>query len=131
MFPYSVQSIGVTTTRGGVSTREILCKFQVKLFENTVHFLGRRLIEYSIVGLSSNQIFGVNKGFFDPRRPRDKPTKEEQEEGLIPYAPIPDERQMFLTYNREVMHAIHFLYLFTRKERDNEYPAIIISMRRN
>ncbi|KAI7878778.1 DUF1620-domain-containing protein [Lichtheimia hyalospora FSU 10163] len=79
MFPYSVQSIGVTTTRGGVSTREIL------------------------FGLSSNQIFGVNKGFFDPRRPRDKPTKEEQEEGLIPYAPIPDERQMFLTYNREVL----------------------------
>ncbi|KAI9314818.1 hypothetical protein BX666DRAFT_1861888 [Dichotomocladium elegans] len=85
MFPYSVRAMGVTTTRSGVSTREIL------------------------FGLGTHQIFGVNKGFFDPRRPMEKPTKEEQEEGLIPYAPIPDERKMFLTYDLEVLGIDHIL----------------------
>lgn len=45
---------------------------------------------------------GVNKRLLDPRRPLDKPSKEDQEEGLIPYGPIPEERQMFLSYNLEV-----------------------------
>lgn len=40
---------------------------------------------------------------FDPRRPKDKPTKEEMEEMLIPYAPIPDERRLFSTYSLEVI----------------------------
>ncbi|KAI8141918.1 hypothetical protein BJV82DRAFT_670011 [Fennellomyces sp. T-0311] len=78
-FPYAVQSTGVTITRNGVSTKDIL------------------------FGLTSNQIMGVNKRFLDPRRPKDKPSKEEQEEGLIPYSPIPDERQLFLTYSLEVL----------------------------
>lgn len=38
----------------------------------------------------------------DVRRPRDKPTKEAQEEQLIPYGPIPDERKMYASYSLEV-----------------------------
>lgn len=45
---------------------------------------------------------GVNKRMFDPRRPKEKPTKEDQEEMLIPYGPIPDEKRLFLTYNLDV-----------------------------
>lgn len=45
---------------------------------------------------------GVNKRMFDPRRPRDKPTKDDQEEMLIPYGPIPDEKRLFLTYGLDV-----------------------------
>lgn len=30
MFPYPVQTMGVTTTRNGVSTREIICKYKAK-----------------------------------------------------------------------------------------------------
>lgn len=55
-----------------------------------------------LVALPSHQILTVNKRLLDPRRPTSAPTKEDQEEQLIPYAPIPEERKMFLTYNLEV-----------------------------
>lgn len=71
--------MGLTTTRNGISTKDIL------------------------FGLPTHQIMGVNKRLFDPRRPRDKPTKEEQEEQLYPYGPIPDEKRFFLTYNLDVV----------------------------
>ncbi|KAG1141646.1 hypothetical protein G6F37_008214 [Rhizopus arrhizus] len=77
-FPYPVNSMGVTTTKNGISTKAVL------------------------FGLPSHQIVSVNKRLLDPRRPRDKPTKEEMEEMLIPYAPIPDERRLFLTYDLDV-----------------------------
>jgi hypothetical protein len=55
-----------------------------------------------LVGLNNNQIIGVSRRLLDSRRPREKPNKEHQEEGLIPYGPIPDERKMFLSYSLEV-----------------------------
>ncbi|CAO3700491.1 unnamed protein product [Rhizopus stolonifer] len=78
-FPYPINTIGLSTTKNGISTKAIL------------------------FGLPSNQIVSISKRFFDPRRPKDKPTKEEMEEMLIPYAPIPDERRLFSTYNLEVI----------------------------
>lgn len=45
---------------------------------------------------------GVNKRLFDPRRPREKATKEDQEEMLFPYGPIPDDKRIFLTYGLDV-----------------------------
>jgi hypothetical protein len=59
-------------------------------------------LNLEIVGLNNNQIMGVSRRLLDSRRPREKPTKEAQEEGLIPYGPIPDERKMFLSYSLEV-----------------------------
>ncbi|ORZ15782.1 hypothetical protein BCR42DRAFT_42767 [Absidia repens] len=84
-FPYPVQAMGVTTTRNGVSTRDIL------------------------FALPSHQILTVNKRLLDPRRPTNAPTKEDQEEQLLPYAPIPEERKMFLTYNLEVIGIQHII----------------------
>ncbi|KAI8335748.1 hypothetical protein BC941DRAFT_377420 [Chlamydoabsidia padenii] len=84
-FPYAVQAMGVTTTRNGVSTRDIL------------------------FALPSHQILTVNKRLLDPRRPTNTPTKEDQEEQLIPYAPIPEERKLFLTYNLEVIGIQHII----------------------
>lgn len=77
-FPYPVTTMGVTETRNGISTKDIL------------------------FGLPSHQIMSVNKRLFDPRRPRDKPTKEDQEEMLFPYGPIPDDKRLFLTYGLDV-----------------------------
>jgi len=77
-FPYPVTAMGVTITRNGISTKDIL------------------------FGLPTHQIMGVNKRLFDPRRPREKPTKEDQEEQLFPYSPIPDEKRLFLTYGLDV-----------------------------
>ncbi|OBZ86795.1 ER membrane protein complex subunit 1 [Choanephora cucurbitarum] len=78
-FPYPVNAMGVTSTRNGISTKDIL------------------------FGLPTHQIVGFNKRLFDPRRPHNKPTKEEQEEQLLPYAPIPDEKRLFLTYDLDVV----------------------------
>lgn len=61
-----------------------------------------KFLNLEIVGLKNNQIMGVSRRLLDSRRPREKPTKEAQEEGLIPYGPIPDERKMFLSYSLEV-----------------------------
>ncbi|KAI8636019.1 hypothetical protein BD408DRAFT_448750 [Parasitella parasitica] len=77
-FPYPITTMGVTITKNGISTKEIL------------------------FGLPTHQIMGVNKRLFDPRRPREKPTKEDQEEQLFPYGPIPDEKRLFLTYGLDV-----------------------------
>ncbi|KAI8064566.1 hypothetical protein BC940DRAFT_305397 [Gongronella butleri] len=78
-FPYAVRAMGISRTRNGVTTKDIL--FATK----------------------ANQIVAVNKRYLDPRRPEGKPTPEDQEEGLFPYAPIPEERKMILTYNLEVL----------------------------
>ncbi|KAF7729983.1 hypothetical protein EC973_003396 [Apophysomyces ossiformis] len=84
-FPHAVNTIGVTTTRNGISTRAIL------------------------FGLPTHQIMAVNKRLLDPRRPTDKPSKDDQEEALIPYAPIADERRSFLTYSLEVIGIQHII----------------------
>ncbi|CAM0142148.1 unnamed protein product [Umbelopsis sp. WA50703] len=79
VFPYGVRTLGITDTRNGVSTREVL------------------------FGLTNNQIYGVSRRMLDVRRPREKPSKEAQEEQLIPYGPIPDERKMFASYSLEIL----------------------------
>lgn len=56
----------------------------------------------SLVGLPTHQIMAVNKRLFDPRRPREKSSKEDQEEMLFPYGPIPDDKRLFLTYYQDV-----------------------------
>ncbi|KAI9207145.1 uncharacterized protein BJ171DRAFT_421102, partial [Polychytrium aggregatum] len=62
-FPYTVTSIGVTTTKMGITTREIL------------------------FGLKNGQLYGVNKRLLDPRRPLAAPTANDKEEMLVPYRP--------------------------------------------
>ncbi|KAI9029669.1 hypothetical protein CLU79DRAFT_735346 [Phycomyces nitens] len=85
IFPYSVRTMGVTNTRIGVSTREI------------------------IFALGSDQILGVTKRLLDTRRPMDKPSKDDIEEGLMPYGPIPDERRAFLSYTEEIAGTNHII----------------------
>jgi hypothetical protein len=79
-FPYPVTSMGVTNTRNGISSKNI------------------------IFGLPTHQIMAINKRLFDPRRPTDKPSKDDQEEQLFPYGPIPDDKRLFLTYGLDVAH---------------------------
>ncbi|CAO3613693.1 unnamed protein product [Cunninghamella echinulata] len=97
VFPFNIETMGVTVTKNGVSTRDIL------------------------FALSSHQIFAVNKRFLDPRRPilnnGQKPSKDEQEEQLIPYGPIPDERKWFLSYDLEILGIKHLI----------SYPALLES----
>lgn len=98
-----------------------LGKFYVCIFEiclictSTIANVGRNK-----VGLNNNQIFGVSRRLLDTRRPREKPNKEHQEEGLIPYGPIPDERKMFLSYSLEVRIKLQIAndFLYGTKEKN-------------
>lgn len=67
-----------------------------------IYALTMILTNLNTVGLTNNQIYGVSRRMLDVRRPREKPSKEAQEEQLIPYGPIPDERKMFASYSLEV-----------------------------
>ncbi|KAF9388638.1 hypothetical protein BGX21_000273 [Mortierella sp. AD011] len=77
-FPHSATAIGVTSTKAGISSKDIL------------------------FGLSRQSLLAVNKRFLDPRRPVGTPTAQEKEEMLIPYAPISEDPRQFLSYNLEV-----------------------------
>ncbi|KAJ3067945.1 DUF1620 super [Podochytrium sp. JEL0797] len=64
VFPHQMTAMGVTRTGAGIASREIL------------------------FGLSSQQLYGVNKRMFDPRRPYGAPTSDDKEEQLFPYHPV-------------------------------------------
>ncbi|KAI8612170.1 hypothetical protein BC830DRAFT_1067969 [Chytriomyces sp. MP71] len=64
MFPNQITAMGFTRTGAGIASREIL------------------------VGLSSNQVYGINKRLLDPRRPLGAPSADDREEQLFPYAPV-------------------------------------------
>lgn len=77
-FPHAPTAIGVTSTRAGISAKDIL------------------------FGLSRQSVMALNKRFLDPRRPLGPPSAMEKEEMLIPYMPISDDPRMFLSYDLEV-----------------------------
>ncbi|KAF9350854.1 hypothetical protein BGX34_000956, partial [Mortierella sp. NVP85] len=77
-FPHSATAIGVTTTKAGISSKDIL------------------------FGLSRQSVVAINKRFLDPRRPTGSPTAMEKEEMLIPYSAITDDPRLFLSYDLEV-----------------------------
>ncbi|CAO3567054.1 unnamed protein product [Mortierella alpina] len=77
-FPHVATAIGVTSTKAGISSKDIL------------------------FGLSRQSIMAINKRLLDPRRPTSAPTALEKEEMLYPYAPLPEDPRMFLSYHRDV-----------------------------
>ncbi|KAG0005875.1 hypothetical protein BGZ65_009947, partial [Modicella reniformis] len=78
-FPHSPTAIGVTSTKAGISAKDIL------------------------FGLSRQSVMALNKRYLDPRRPTGVPTAMEKEEMLIPYSGITDDPRLFLSYNLEVV----------------------------
>ncbi|KAF9579334.1 hypothetical protein BGW38_004449, partial [Lunasporangiospora selenospora] len=77
-FPHAATAIGVTSTKAGISSKDIL------------------------FGLSRRSIMTMNKRFLDPRRPTAPPTALEKEEMLIPYSPLTDDPRLLLSYDLEV-----------------------------
>ncbi|KAJ3216967.1 hypothetical protein HDU67_008696 [Dinochytrium kinnereticum] len=66
VFPFPITAMGFTDTREGITTRELL------------------------VGLKTNQVYGINKRFLDTRRPLGNPTSDDKEEQLVAYRPVLD-----------------------------------------
>ncbi|ORX89945.1 DUF1620-domain-containing protein [Basidiobolus meristosporus CBS 931.73] len=75
MFPEAVTAVGVTTTRNGITSREVL------------------------FALASGHIYGVSKRILDPRRPVGGLTEADKEEMLLQYDPlIPFDGKLALSY---------------------------------
>ncbi|KAI9596273.1 hypothetical protein BDF19DRAFT_421811 [Syncephalis fuscata] len=75
--PYGVDAIGATTTRRGITTKQVL------------------------VALPSGQLFGISRRFIDARRSTDPLSEADREEGLLPYEPaIPFNPSWVLSYNQ-------------------------------
>ncbi|KAI7830029.1 hypothetical protein BX661DRAFT_180963 [Kickxella alabastrina] len=66
-------------------------------FAQSLHITTRDVL----FGLASSKLLGLPDQMFDPRRPKRAPTKDEQAEGLIPYAaPLPlDPKRVLSHYN--------------------------------
>jgi hypothetical protein len=85
IFPQAVKALSTTQTARGISEKRLL------------------------VGLSSNQIYRLDRNFLNPRRPTIKPTPSEMKEGLMQYSPfLPIIPQRVLSYNQtiESLHEI-------------------------
>ncbi|KAF8554252.1 DUF1620-domain-containing protein [Imleria badia] len=77
--PHEVTAIATTTTKFGVSTKDIIISSR----KNAIHTIPRRLL--------------------NPRRPNRKPTSEEAEEMLVQYDPVlPDDGRLVLSHYYEV-----------------------------
>jgi hypothetical protein len=86
--PESISKLSVTRTRQGITSRQLLA-----------------------VLAESNAIVGIPYQVLDPRRPvaRD-PTKNEQAEGLIRYAPVIDfDPKWYLNHKREVIGVVNVI----------------------
>lgn len=80
--PEPIHKLAVTRTRQGITSRQLLA-----------------------VLAESNAVVGIPYGILDPRRPigRD-PTKDEQTEGLVRYAPVIEfDPKWYLNHKREVL----------------------------
>lgn len=86
VFPHRITAIATTSTKFGVTTKDL------------------------IVANEKQQIQSFPRRILDPRRPKHKPTAEEQEEQLFQYDPvIPDDPRRVLSHNYEVANIRHIL----------------------
>lgn len=94
ILPGSVESIGSTRTKFGVTTKEF------------------------IFALSSNQVLGVPRSLLNPRRGFSRtPTSEEKAAGLLPYNPvIPFSPQNMLSHVNPINHVRYIISSHTEME---------------
>lgn len=80
--PETISKMAVTRTKQGITSRQLLAVLP-----------------------DANAIVGIPYGILDPRRPVNRdPTKDEQAEGLVRYAPVLEfDPKWYLTHQREVV----------------------------
>lgn len=68
-----------------------------------IHTLAGVTEKQLLIGTINGQIYSLDRRFLDPRRPAGKPSKSDQSEGLMPYAPVlPVMTQNVLSYTKEI-----------------------------
>ncbi|KAF8577387.1 DUF1620-domain-containing protein [Ramaria rubella] len=79
IYPHDITALATTSTKFGISTKDL------------------------VVANVKHQIQSFPRRLFDPRRPKGKPTAEEQEEWLLQYDPvIPDDPRRVISHNYNV-----------------------------
>ncbi|KAI8843619.1 hypothetical protein BC829DRAFT_492004 [Chytridium lagenaria] len=79
VFPIPINAVGFTDTKAGITTKELL------------------------LGLETNQLYGINKRFLDVRRPVGSLTADDREETLVAYRPVLDYNPRdVVSYNLDV-----------------------------
>jgi ER membrane protein complex subunit 1 len=98
VFPYAISAMTTTSTKFGMATKDLISLF------SKAYVKGVRLITLLTVANSKGQIQTYPRRIFDPRRPKRKPTSEEQqEERLIQYDPlIPDDPRRAISHTYQV-----------------------------
>ncbi|OJA12449.1 hypothetical protein AZE42_08048, partial [Rhizopogon vesiculosus] len=81
----------------GVPAAGGVCDVQATLTENWLVY------QYFDIANRKNSIQSTSRRLLNPRRPKQKPTSEEQEEMLVQYdAVLPDDARLMLSHNYEV-----------------------------
>jgi hypothetical protein len=71
--------------------------------------------ERTSVATDDHKIHAISRRLLDPRRPKRKPTSEEQEEMLIQYDPvIPDEPKLVISHQYEASSPSSPVFEFLR-----------------
>lgn len=97
VFPRAITAMATTTTKYGISVKEII---GTSICILCFHL---RQSDWSTVAGKTHQIQSFPRRFLDPRRPNRKPTSEEMEEWLIQYdALLPDDPKRVLSHQYQV-----------------------------
>lgn len=99
VFPRAITSIATTSTKYGISTKDIIGNVELLQLAAPITNADPN---YSVAN-ENGQIQSFPRLLLNPRRTRDKPTAEEQEEWLVQYDPVlPDDTYRVLSHNYQV-----------------------------
>jgi hypothetical protein len=99
IFPRAITSIATTSTKYGISTKDVIGN--VVLLQLVASRINAEPI-YSVAN-ENGQIQSFPRLLLNPRRTKDKPTAEEQEEWLVQYDPVlPVDTHRVLSHNYHV-----------------------------
>jgi len=105
IMPMGVKKFDVTQSMHGITTRNIL------------------------VALANDQVLSLDRKFLDPRRPVGKPSPDDMEEMLVPYAPfLPIVPTAVLSYNHTVQQLRGFAVAPARIESTSLMLAIGVDL---
>lgn len=91
IFPYDIKALTMTSTKFGISSKDLIGKSEDCIPYNANPF--------RIVINSKNQVQTYPRRFLDPRRPIGKITAQEKEEGLIQYdILLPDDPRRVVSH---------------------------------
>jgi ER membrane protein complex subunit 1 len=101
LYPHGITTMATTSTKYGMTVKDVI--------GGCCHRLGLvAAADENVFGTVANengQIQSYPRRFLDPRRPKRKPTTEEQEEWLIQYdALLPDDPRRVLSHNYDVRY---------------------------